>query len=78
MTVKHHDKTGLDQLDPQTTPSRDASHFRRIVAANDAAHEANRELRAAIAEARKAGDSWTVIGAALGVTKQAAYQRFGR
>jgi hypothetical protein len=28
--------------------------------------------------ARAAGDSWTVIGAALGVSKQAAQQRFSR
>jgi hypothetical protein len=28
--------------------------------------------------AREAGDSWTVIGAALDTTRQAAFQRFGK
>ena len=31
-----------------------------------------------LAAAREAGDSWTVIGAALDTTRQAAFQRFGR
>ncbi|NNG38222.1 hypothetical protein HJ588_02905 [Flexivirga sp. ID2601S] len=73
-----HDDTGLDQLEPAGNPARDATHFRRIVAAAEGVEAAERELREAVATARAAGDSWTVIGAALGVTKQAAYQRFGR
>jgi hypothetical protein len=72
------DDTGLDALDPAVTPSRDASHFRAIVAASDAAAAAEEGLRAAVRAAREAGDSWTVIGTALGVTKQAAQQRFSR
>ena len=68
----------LDQLDPATTPARDARHFRRIVAARKGVEDAEAELRAAVAAAREAGDSWTVIGAALDSTRQNAYQRFGR
>jgi hypothetical protein len=34
---------------------------------------AEEHLRRAVAEA---GDSWTVIGAGLGITRQAAQQRF--
>lgn len=75
---RRHDTTGLDRLDPQMTPSRDARHFRRIIAARHGIAEADAELRAAVAAAREAGDSWTVIGAALDTTRQAAYQRFGQ
>ena len=69
---------GLDDLDPATTPARDAAPFRRVVAARATADDADRQLREAVAAARAAGDSWTVIGAALDVTHQAAQQRFGR
>lgn len=78
MAVKHTDDTGLDELDPATTTARDATHFREIVSAAKRRDDAEQNLRDAVASARRAGDSWTVIGAALGVTKQAAYQRFGR
>lgn len=79
MTIKtRNDSTGLDQLDPTTHPARDAVHFRRIIAARAAIAESEQELRDAVKAAREAGDSWTVIGAALDTTRQAAYQRFGR
>jgi hypothetical protein len=65
-------------FDPKTTKARDASHFRRIVAARKAIAAADAELTAAVEAARAAGDSWTVIGMALDVSKQAAEQRFGR
>ncbi|HET7665039.1 MAG TPA: hypothetical protein VFK56_02960, partial [Mycobacterium sp.] len=38
---------------------------------------AEKELREAVTAAREAGDSWTVIGAALEISRQAAQQRFG-
>ena len=69
---------GLDDLDPATTPARDATAFRRIIAARTAFYDAERELRGAVAAARAAGDSWTIVGAALDTTRQAAQQRFGR
>lgn len=72
------DPTGLDDLDPTRNPARDASHFRAIVAADEAATAATSHLRAAVRDARAAGESWTAIGAALGVSKQAAQQRFSR
>lgn len=77
MRLKHrNDDTGLDAVAPESL--RDASHFRRIIEARKALDAAEKELRDAVAAARAAGDSWTVIGAALGTSKQAASQRFGR
>jgi hypothetical protein len=66
----------LEQLDPSTVAARDATGFRRIIAARDNLARAERELHEAVAAAREAGDSWTAIGTALGITKQAAQQRF--
>lgn len=71
------DETGLNQLDPARHPARDAAHFRRILAAREHLAAAEQELRDAVRAARDAGDSWTVIGAALDTTRQAAQQRFG-
>jgi FAD/FMN-containing dehydrogenase len=81
MTTKHHNDTnnsGLDDVDAATHEARDATHFRRIITARQRIDDAENELRAAVQAAREAGDSWTVIGAALDTTRQAAYQRFGR
>lgn len=66
----------LDSLDPTQLDFRDASHVRAIIAANEALAAAEESLRKAVAEARAAGESWTVIGAALGTSKQAAHERF--
>ncbi len=74
----NHDRTGLDQLDPSTHPARDAASFRRIIAARHQLADAEQELREAVRAARVAGDSWTVIGAALDISRQAAQQRFGQ
>lgn len=65
----------LDSIDPSTL--RDASHFRAIIAAEETASAAQRALVQAVIAARQAGDSWAIIGTALGVTRQAAEQRFG-
>ncbi len=79
MTIRiSPEATGLASLDPATHPARDAVHFRRILAARHQIADAEQELRDAVNAARAAGDSWTVIGAALNTTRQAAYQRFGR
>ena len=75
--VTDREQAELDRLDPATHPARDATAFRRILAARKAVDDADAELRAAVAAAREAGDSWTVIGAALDTTRQAAFQRFG-
>ena len=73
-----HDTTGLDNLDPAVHPARDAVNFRRIRAAREHITHAEAELRDAVRAAREAGDSWTVIAAALDTTRQAAQQRFAK
>jgi hypothetical protein len=75
--LRETDETGLDDVDPATHPSRDARHFREIIAARQALAAAESGLQDAVAAAREAGDSWTVIGAAMGTTRQGAYRRFG-
>lgn len=77
MSTTHDTRTGLDEISPATHPARDASAFRDIRRAARAVETAQEDLRAAVREARRRGDSWTVIGVALGVSKQAAQQRFG-
>jgi hypothetical protein len=66
----------LEALTPKTHPARDAS--RKIVEARKEVDAANASVRRAVAEAREAGDSWTIIGVALDTTRQAAFQRFGK
>lgn len=69
---------GLEDLDPAATPAQDATHFRKIRAARADLEQAKADLREAVDQARAAGDSWTIIGAALETSCQAAYLRFGR
>lgn len=76
-TPTRDDQTGLDDLDPAMIPGRDAVHFRRIIKAREARTAAEQELHDAVRAARDAGDSWTIIGAALDTSRQAAQQRFG-
>lgn len=68
----------LDEIEPDPADAHDASHIRRIIAAAEAVERATAELRAAVMAARAAGDTWDAIGVALGTTRQAAYQRFGK
>ena len=80
MTMKMRkaaDSDGLDRLDPATTKARDAAHFRRMVAARAALDKAERELSDSVEAARKAGDSWTIVGAAINMSRQGAQQKYG-
>ena len=63
------DRVGLGSLDPARAPARDAAGFRRTIAARKRQAEAEQEFYDAVAAAEDAGDSWTVIGAALGVSR---------
>jgi hypothetical protein len=63
-----------DSVESDPADTRDATHLRRIIAGAEALTTAEAELRAAVATARAAGDTWDMIG----VSRQAAYQRFAR
>lgn len=66
----------LDALDPEVAPAQDPVDLRRIGLAVRGIEEAKAALEAAIAAARAAGRSWTEIGTVLGVSRQAARERF--
>ena len=53
------------------------SYLVLLDAARIGAGETTRLLREAVASARSAGQSWEAIGAVLGISRQAAQQRFG-
>jgi hypothetical protein len=67
----------LLRLSPAPHVDRDAADLRRITAARTAAAKAEFELAAAVSAARANGDSWEVIGAALGTSARTARERFG-
>lgn len=54
----------------------DGAPLRDIAAAVARRNAAESDIAAAVARARAAGMSWAVIGAGLGVSRQAALKRF--
>jgi len=44
--------------------------------AHQAALAADERVRGAVARARAAGHSWELVGAALGITRQSAWEKF--
>lgn len=67
----------LDSLDPATTPVEDTTDLRAIAGAMNEAAASEAKLSAAVAAARMQGRSWGRIAMVLGVSKQAARQRYG-
>ncbi len=67
----------LVRLNPAPPVDREGVDFRRISAARTAAAKATAELEAAVSAARAKGDSWEVIGVALGTSARTARERFG-
>jgi hypothetical protein len=69
----------LDSLDPKTLapPESDAADLRAIGDALHAVAASDLNLANQVAKARANGRTWTQIAAVLGVTKQAARERFG-
>ena len=69
----------LDQLDPATvaSPDSDPTDLRAIAEALHAVAASDLGLADQVARARANGRTWTQIGAMLGVSKQAARERFG-
>jgi len=66
----------LDTLDPAATKAGDTTDLRSIAAAADTVYAAEARLRETVEIARAHGRSWGRIGMALGVSRQAARQRF--
>lgn len=67
----------LDDLDPASTPAAVvAQEVRDVATAVDRIQVAEEDLTAAVLRARRAGASWNHLALALGVSRQAARQRF--
>jgi len=66
----------LDDLDPSSVEVVQTLDLRDVAAAADASKAAEAALREAVMIARMHRRSWTEIGVALGVSRQAARQRF--
>jgi hypothetical protein len=70
----------IARLDPaieRRLESEPQAHLDLVVLTNRTYEEAGRLLRSAVTSARAAGWSWEAIGSALGMSRQAAQQRFG-
>lgn len=53
------------------------AQLRRLRDSHAALLDSERELRRTVVEARRAGATWREVGEVLGVSRQAAYDRFG-
>ncbi|MCP2335134.1 hypothetical protein [Actinomadura rupiterrae] len=60
------------------TPGAAGGGLAEVAAAAEAVRRADDHLRAAVEAARASGRTWQEVGDALGITRQAAFQRFGR
>ncbi|MFC5745522.1 hypothetical protein [Actinomadura rugatobispora] len=69
LTASDQGREGLDS-DPD-------AHLLMVAASSVAAEETSRLLRQSITGARTAGHSWETLGRLLGISRQAAQQRFG-
>ncbi len=65
-----------DSLDPETATVEDIEDLRAIAIAAEAVRTDDARLREAVLVARAHGRSWNHIALALGVSRQAARQRF--
>lgn len=65
-----------DDLDPATAEVEHTDDLREIATASEAARADEARLREAVEVARGRGRSWNQVAIALGVSRQAARQRF--
>jgi len=65
-----------DEMDPDATEFEQTEDLRQIAADADAVRQDEARLREAVEIARGQGRSWNEIALALGVSRQAARQRF--
>jgi len=63
-------------LDPATAEAADTDDLREVAVTSDAVRADEARLREAVEFAREQGRSWNQIALALGVSRQAARQRF--
>ncbi len=70
-------ETLADELDPETASVEDLADLRAITETAERARRDEALLTERVALARAHGRSWNQIAAALGVSTQAARQRFG-
>lgn len=66
-----------DELDPKSAIVESAEELRAVAAAAETARRDEAVLAERVADARARGQSWNRIALALGVSRQAARQRFG-
>lgn len=66
-----------EECDPTGIPMSDTTDLRLIAEEVDTVHAGEARVRELVALARANGRSWGAIGIALGVTRQAARERFG-
>jgi pyrroloquinoline quinone (PQQ) biosynthesis protein C len=66
----------VDKLDPAAAAVERTDDLRAIAAAAEAVRADDARLREAVLQARAHGTSWNHIALALGVSRQAARQRF--
>ena len=66
-----------DALDPDTAEVEDLSDLNAVAAASRAVQADEARLQQAVLVAREHGRSWNQLATALGVSRQAARQRFG-
>lgn len=65
-----------DKLDPRATEAERTDDLREVAAAAEAVRADDARLKEAVILARAHGRSWNHIALALGVSRQAARQRF--
>ncbi len=65
-----------DGLDPATAEVADTNDLQQVAAVSEAIRADEARLRKAVEAARARGRSWNQIAVALGVSRQAARQRF--
>ncbi|SDB89161.1 hypothetical protein SAMN05216410_0724 [Sanguibacter gelidistatuariae] len=80
-TLRDHLAAALDAAAPGLTARLDTdpqAHLDLVAVVRDAQSETDALLRATVDSARGAGCTWDQIGGVLGMTRQAAQQRYGR
>ncbi|WP_062520151.1 hypothetical protein [Demequina silvatica] len=71
------DATASSEAVPASRAARHAAHLRAIADAAAEVTAAYERLTETVADARAAGEPWSVIGAALGTSAADASRRFG-